>query len=111
MLLYCSMQEGKYTALLPRINRYLDPHGFHYGSEIIFSTHTSPVVPKESPLKVRMFSNNMPLDHCTFLNVCTVSGATRQEVRMDERYGNNPKDGKGLCQRYGSSNDLKHDQK
>ena len=26
---------------------------------------------------------------------------------MDERYGDNPEDGNGLCQGYGDSNDLK----
>ena len=50
--LSCSMRDGKYTALLPRIGKLIYGSDFHYGTDIVFSTHASPVIQKNSPLKV-----------------------------------------------------------
>ena len=47
-----SMKEGKYTSLLPRSGKLVYGSDFHYGTDLVFSTHASPVVPKDSPLKV-----------------------------------------------------------
>ena len=48
----CSMRDGKYTALLPRSGKLVYGSDFHYGSDLVFSTHASSVIPKGSPLKV-----------------------------------------------------------
>ena len=46
------MKDGKYTSLLPRSGKLVYGSDFHYGTDLVFSTHASPVVPKDSPLKV-----------------------------------------------------------
>ena len=50
--LSCSMRDGKYTSLLPNIGRLVYGSDFHYGTDLVFSTHASPVIQKDSPLKV-----------------------------------------------------------
>ena len=46
------MKDGKYTSLLPRSGKLVYGSDFHYGTDLVFSTHASPVIPKESSLKV-----------------------------------------------------------
>ena len=48
------MKDGKYTSLVPRSAAIKLIYGsdFHYGTDLVFSTHASPIVPKDSPLKV-----------------------------------------------------------
>ena len=52
------LKEGRYTTINPRILRTFWSDEYHFGSELLFSTHTSFVVPKKSPLsKVSKFED------------------------------------------------------
>ena len=58
------LKEGRYTTINPRILRTFWSEEYHFGSELLFSTHTSFVVPKKSPLsKVSKFE-----DQCIVTN-------------------------------------------
>ena len=59
-LLCCSIKEGKHTSLLPKVNRLIWAD-YHYGSQVLFSTHASPVIPKASPLKVILICSSPTL--------------------------------------------------
>ena len=46
------MEMGRLVAILPRSYQGKYRNKFHYGSEVLFSTHASAIVPKGSRLKV-----------------------------------------------------------
>ena len=52
--------HGTLASILPRVH-YQGKYGnrFHYGTEVLYCTHASPVVPKDSPLKDSLDKNLM----------------------------------------------------
>ena len=52
--------DGALAVILPKVE-YQGKYGnwFHYGTEVLFGTHASPIVPKESPLKESLDKNLM----------------------------------------------------
>lgn len=64
--MHCSIKEGKHTVILPRINKLIWAD-YHYGTQVLFSTHASPVIPKASPLKV---SNQACIFHYKTVLLC-----------------------------------------
>ena len=44
--------QGTHVSILPRAYEGKYRSRFHYGSQVLFSTHSSAIVPKESPWKV-----------------------------------------------------------
>ena len=63
------MRDGKYTALLPRSGKLVYGSDFHYGTDLVFSTHASPVIQKDSPMKVMEDIYILRITHLT----CVIS--------------------------------------
>ena len=46
------MYEERVMLLVGRSDKLINEDKFHLGDEVLFSSHSSPMVPKESPMKV-----------------------------------------------------------
>ena len=95
-LLHCSIKEGKHTSLLPRINKLIWGD-YHYGTQVLFSTHASPVIPKASPLKV----TNHARIFGWFNSTKNIAGTFEQNSDLDARHWNHCENGARLGQGQG----------
>ena len=50
--LFSRMYEERVMLLVGRSDKLINEDKFHLGDEVLFSSHSSPMVPKESPMKV-----------------------------------------------------------
>ena len=50
--LFSRMYEERVMLLVGRSDKLINEEKFHLGDEVLFSSHSSPMVPKESPMKV-----------------------------------------------------------
>ena len=50
--LFYRMYEERVMLLAGRSDKLINEDKFHLGDEVLFSAHSSPMVPKESPMKV-----------------------------------------------------------
>ena len=57
------VHEEKLMILVGNADKLINEDKYHLGYEVLFSTHSSPMVPKESPIKVLYL--RQPADYMT----------------------------------------------
>ena len=54
--LFRRMAEERLMLIISKTEKIINDDKYHFGYEVLFSTHSSPVVPKGSPIKVLLFT-------------------------------------------------------
>ena len=82
------MYEERVMLLAGRSDKLINEDKFHLGDEVLFSAHSSPMVPKDSPIKVLSKTEK----RSKFCNINIALESFGQKPWMDERHRDHPGD-------------------